>query len=325
FAAARTSDDRYEPSVLNQPIEREGLTLAAEKEFSIVEEERTKGWERLFGRRRPLFHQVEDLVELAVLEKNLHELGAFVRGRRRAGDQASESELLLAPERLPIFQPVRLRPHPDFRGVRPAQSDGVAIHKQIVVVAAGFGVRTGRWNLDFHGTPAERLDDGARIVFVGAVIGEIDLELVVRRRLRRPPGRGFGEILEQEFDEFAQDVAIDLVGRNLVIEALQNLERIALDRGAGQLIRGVPNLGRPNDPAKGGPRWVCALGRPLAREPELQLDDRVEFIVVRNESALLANEVYGNLSLLERGLDVVANGRVSGDGGIDLGYDDVAL
>ena len=66
------------------------------------------------------------------------------------------------------------------------------------------------------------------------MVGKIEVELVAGRRRHNRLPRRFHEVLEQVFNELAQDVAVDLVGRDLLIEAFQGLERIALDRWPGR-------------------------------------------------------------------------------------------
>ena len=113
-------------------------------------------------------------------------------------------------------------------------------------------------------------------------------------------GRGLGQILEQVFDEFAQNVAIDLVGRDLPVEALEHLKRIALGRrpagaappssrifGAQMMRRLRRSLG-------------CALGlrRLLPGERDLQFHERVE--ALGRKSGLVAEEMDEGLGLVER-------------------------
>ena len=179
----------------------------------------------------------------------------LVRGRRRPGDEAAVRELLLAPQRLPVVQPVGFRSHPDFRRVRPAERDRVAIDEKIVVITARFRVRAleaGSWI--FTGLPRNASTTAPRSLR--------------RRRGRRErpqacrppdvfgsgPGAVFGQILKQKFDELARECRRRFCPSRSACRAFQNLERIALRAGSAA---GSP-VSRFSAPRRSGESRVAA-------------------------------------------------------------------
>ena len=86
----------------------------------------------------------------------------------------------------------------------------------------------------------------------------------------------------------------------LAVEALQNLERIALDRCEARLIRGVENFRRPDDPAKEQRPDGSALRAARSRAKESCSFTIGSSARLGRKSPLLAKQVDGDLSLVER-------------------------